>query len=109
MTPEQFVYWLQGYMEIQCPTFVDAGRTKIIKDHLALVFKKETPERSSELESCPSTFQTTLYGGPDPDPMRDLRFCGADDADIPNSLFESDIEFSSPPKNIDRTCMPLTC
>lgn len=45
MTPEQFVYWLQGYAEIKGgweePT---AEEWKRIKDHLELVFKKETPK-----------------------------------------------------------------
>jgi hypothetical protein len=42
MTPEQFTYWLQGFTEIsqQAPT---EQQWKVIKDHLQLVFKKETP------------------------------------------------------------------
>jgi len=42
MTPEQFVYWLQGYAELQ-----QAAPTKeqwdSIKQHLATVFNKVTP------------------------------------------------------------------
>jgi hypothetical protein len=52
MTPEQFAYWLQGYAEIA------AGRTaptseewQIIKDHLALVFHKVTPNRTAAGQS----------------------------------------------------------
>lgn len=45
MTPEQFCYWLQGFAEIKGgweePT---AEEWKRIKDHLELVFKKETPK-----------------------------------------------------------------
>lgn len=45
MTAEQFTYWLQGYFEINDPEHISPMKTKIIKDHLALVFKKETPVR----------------------------------------------------------------
>lgn len=45
MTAEQFTYWLQGFMEINDPDRISPIETKIIKDHLALVFKKETPTR----------------------------------------------------------------
>jgi hypothetical protein len=45
MTTEQFVYWLQGFMEINDPYHIGPKETQIIKDHLALVFKKETPNR----------------------------------------------------------------
>lgn len=46
MTAEQFTYWLQGYFEINDPDRINPMETKIIKDHLALVFKKETPNRT---------------------------------------------------------------
>jgi hypothetical protein len=44
MTPEQFAYWLQGFAELnpQAPT---AEQWQAIRDHLNLVFKKETPVR----------------------------------------------------------------
>lgn len=51
MTQEQFVYWLQGYMEIANPLMLNMRETRIIKDHLALVFDKKTPEREEEKES----------------------------------------------------------
>ena len=44
MTPEQFAYWLQGFAEVNQAAPNDAQWT-IIKDHLATVFKKETPNR----------------------------------------------------------------
>lgn len=47
MTPEQFTYWLQGFMEISNPTTLDETQIQIIKDHLALVFDKQTPDRIS--------------------------------------------------------------
>lgn len=47
MSPEQFVYWLQGYAEMggETPTPV---QWKMIKDHLALVFDKRTPRLPSD-------------------------------------------------------------
>jgi hypothetical protein len=51
MTQEQFVYWLQGYMEIANPLMLNMRETRIIKDHLALVFDNKTPEREEEKES----------------------------------------------------------
>lgn len=47
MTPEQFVYWLQGFMEINDPVAIDSLETQIIKDHLAMVFEKKTPDRKN--------------------------------------------------------------
>ena len=51
MTAEQFAYWLQGYMEMSNPSSLSVRETRIIKDHLALVFDKKTPEREEEKES----------------------------------------------------------
>lgn len=43
MTPEQFVYWLQGYSEVagERPS---ADQWKAIQDHLKIVFHKVTPD-----------------------------------------------------------------
>lgn len=46
MTPEQFTYWLQGFFEISNPEKLDEKQTQIIKDHLDLVFDKQTPDRN---------------------------------------------------------------
>lgn len=43
MTPENFCYWLQGLMELDNPVKLNAIQTQQIKDHLTLVFIKETP------------------------------------------------------------------
>lgn len=43
MTPNDFCYWLQGYLEIAEPKVIDEKDIQKIRDHLALVFKKETP------------------------------------------------------------------
>lgn len=42
MTPENFCYWLQGLLEVGDPPTLDAHQVLIIKEHLNLVFKKET-------------------------------------------------------------------
>ena len=47
MSPEQFCYWLQGYLETAKPKTIDAAGTQIIKDHLAEVFHKVTPDVSA--------------------------------------------------------------
>ena len=44
MTPEQFAYWLQGFVEIR-GSVPSAGEWEVIKDHLATVFTKVTPDR----------------------------------------------------------------
>jgi len=42
MTPEQFSYWLQGFVEIQETTAPSERQWEIIKDHLQQVFNKKT-------------------------------------------------------------------
>lgn len=39
-----FVYWLQGLLEIGDPKSLDEKQIKIIKDHIALVLEKKTPD-----------------------------------------------------------------
>lgn len=48
MTPEQFVYWLQGFIEIDDAEELNISprQAQIIKDHLKEVFTKKTPNRS---------------------------------------------------------------
>lgn len=43
MTPENFAYWLQGYVELTDGKLPDKKTWKHIIDHLNLLFKKETP------------------------------------------------------------------
>jgi hypothetical protein len=46
MTPENFVYWLNGYLELAVGDNDDipSPAVKSIKEHLALVLNKVTPE-----------------------------------------------------------------
>lgn len=48
MTPEQFCYWLHGFFEIQGSGPLSTMQSKIIEDHLDLVFNKVTPDRSKK-------------------------------------------------------------
>ena len=45
MTPEQFVYWLQGFFEMTDPGPLTQRQAQIIRDHLAMVLNKKTPTR----------------------------------------------------------------
>jgi hypothetical protein len=69
MTPENFVYWLQGYFELNdaagtSTTSVTPGTLKflsekqlqVIKDHLNLVLHKKTP-------TSPFSFSFPPYSG----------------------------------------------
>ena len=55
MQSTEFAFWLNGFFEIsnQENQELSAQQVQIIKDHLALVFKKETPT------------YTTITGGRD--------------------------------------------
>jgi len=50
MTAEQFTYWLQGFMETAEPKKLNEKQTQIIKDHLALVFTKVTPNYNTNFK-----------------------------------------------------------
>lgn len=50
MTPLQFCYWLQGYFELNpAAEPLTAAQVELIKQHLALAFKKETDALESVL------------------------------------------------------------
>lgn len=47
MTPEQFAYWLQGFVEITHQMERPSEQQwAVIKDHLKQVFDKRTPDRT---------------------------------------------------------------
>lgn len=66
MTPEQFVYWLQGFMEVGNPSTLSRKQVLQIKDHLSLVFDKEIPNRWSPPVSDSHHPTTTLPHTPPP-------------------------------------------
>lgn len=46
MQDRDFIYWLQGYLELsEANIGLTLRQVEIIKDHIALVMKKETPPR----------------------------------------------------------------
>jgi hypothetical protein len=59
MTPEQFTYWLQGFMEMADPKELNKNQTQQIKDHLKLVFDKKTPEVSLPMIQRDEPFRIT--------------------------------------------------
>lgn len=49
MNSTEFCYWLQGYLELRDDDRpLTAKQVQIVKDHLALVFDKVTPDRAVE-------------------------------------------------------------
>ena len=50
MQPLNFVYWLQGFMELQNPYYLDEGQIKIIRDHINLVLTNVTEDVESHNE-----------------------------------------------------------
>jgi len=58
MSPETFVYWLQGFVELTETDSISDKQWLVIKDHLKLVFDKKTPDRSLLQKVTPTTPQT---------------------------------------------------
>jgi len=70
MTAEQFTYWLQGFMELTSMNHLEPNQFQIIKDHLKLVFDKQTPDRSRPKPTLPDIARP--YPGPyttNPNPL----------------------------------------
>jgi hypothetical protein len=67
MTPRDFVYWLNGYLELGDSelTGIPPLQVRIIQDHLKLVFQKETPDRNEPSlnldQVLPPKFDFTEY------------------------------------------------
>lgn len=53
MNENQFVYWMQGFVELNPNAMLTLTQWQIVKDHLALVFKKETPDRQVDNRRIP--------------------------------------------------------
>lgn len=51
MNYEQFAIWLHGFLEISNAETINKEQTQIIKDHLALLFEKKTPDRQKKEET----------------------------------------------------------
>ena len=44
MTPENFVYWLQGYLELTANPYLNVQQVAIIQEHISLVLTKKTAD-----------------------------------------------------------------
>jgi len=44
MTPRDFCYWFQGFIELSRDGQLDGTQLELVKQHLQLVFTKETQE-----------------------------------------------------------------
>lgn len=55
MQSRDFCFWLQGLFELSAPTELNAKQTKLIKQHLSLVFKHDIdpsmPDPTGELQA----------------------------------------------------------
>lgn len=54
MTQDQFVYWLQGFVELTETEQPSKAQWAAIKDHLKLVFTKVTPQLGKSLPVTPA-------------------------------------------------------
>lgn len=76
MTPENFCYWLQGRVELH-PAMITEEEWQCIKEHLSLVFDKQTKTNPGTPQK-PTTFPwhtpvwTGPYYQPDPNKFSDL-------------------------------------
>lgn len=65
MSPENFCYWLNGWIELNKTIDHRGGASvetlKVIEDHLNLVFKKETPDRTNDVLNIPNTIGVDAY------------------------------------------------
>ena len=44
MTAENFIFWLQGFMEIANPEIITKEQIQEIRNHISLVLQKVTPQ-----------------------------------------------------------------
>lgn len=51
MTPENFVYWLNGFLEIGKPVVLNEIQVQEIKNHIRLVLNKQTVDLNYGLVS----------------------------------------------------------
>ena len=69
MKAVEFVYWLQGFYELNNPRTLNARQTEMVKKHLALVFKHEIDPSYSEDEKVQQTLQKIHDGITLPKPI----------------------------------------
>jgi hypothetical protein len=57
MTPEQFCYWLEGFMELEKPDFMNAKQVFEVQRHLKMVFNQMPKKPQFEHDYGGSEFQ----------------------------------------------------
>lgn len=57
MNSENFVYWLQGFLEISNTDSLNKEQVQIIKDHIALALTKVTPDYNLQAEESYVTLE----------------------------------------------------
>lgn len=57
MNERDFIYWLQGYLELSNASELTAEQVQIVKDHIKLVMEKKTP-------SLPTIIQHPTHNHP---------------------------------------------
>jgi hypothetical protein len=66
MNSIDFCFWLQGYFEISGATEISEAQTKIVKEHLNLVFKHEIDPVREKQTSTPAHVLNKVHNGNDP-------------------------------------------
>ena len=62
MTPEQFVFWLQGFLEVSGVSEINEQQLRIVRDHLELVLSKRTPAYVQYTQPVPVPTWETVSG-----------------------------------------------
>lgn len=83
MTPENFAYWLKSCFEVAGMKSFDETQTRIIKDHLDLVFKKVTPTVLRDVKPYPLPEWLPGPYTPEYDPAKFTPMCAGDAARTP--------------------------
>ena len=61
MSPRDFAFWLQGWLELERPKSISGQKLQVIREHLSLVFQHvaggppvEPMDHPTPVEKCPS-------------------------------------------------------
>lgn len=74
MNERDFVYWLNGFLELSGAAAMDEEQVRVVREHLALVLRKKTPSTVAVRQSTP------------PLPQPHTRFVGGVNCDLCKSI-----------------------
>jgi hypothetical protein len=60
MTPENFCYWLQGYIEISETKTLTSEQLQVVWEHLNLVFNKVTSMSIPQIQNLVASVKTEI-------------------------------------------------